>query len=268
MTCNHSRRPTMLLAPSVLVGGILFVTGAAREAPAGARLSQTDAGEIVLSGEGTAVRRVELAAGLWTADMEVRGNADTTFGTSIADNFIVTIESAESGSTVLANEIATLWSGETPLRVGRGLMEVGPGRQIVSVDASGTWTIVFRNESGQDSSAGGAVETVAEEEDGSIRLSGSGTATRRVRLDRGIWIVAVEVRDNIDATFGTSMADNFIVTVTSVAGGSTVLANEIAARWSGEVPLRTSGGFMGVSPGVQIVSVDASGNWRIRFRRE
>ena len=67
------------------------------------------------------------------------------------------------------------------------------------------------------------------------------------------------------------MADNFIVTVESVAGGSTVLANEIAARWSGEVPLRTSGGFMGVSPGVQIGPDRERGcfrNWRIRFRRE
>ena len=146
MTCNHSRRPTMLLAPSVLIGGILFVTGAAREAPAGARPSQTDAGEIVLSGEGTAVRRVELAAGLWTADMEVRGNADTTFGTSIADNFIVTIESAESGSTVLANEIAARWSGEVPLRTSGGFMGVSPGVQIVSVDASGNWRIRFRRE--------------------------------------------------------------------------------------------------------------------------
>ena len=98
---------------------------------------------IELSGEGTKTERVTLVEGLWTVDASVTNNQDCSFGSCIASNFIVQIESTEdTGMDLIANEIVEDWSGSTTLRVG-GMMGLAPGRQIVSVDSEGVWTIRF-----------------------------------------------------------------------------------------------------------------------------
>ena len=227
-------------------------------------------GALELSGSGSATRRITLDAGLWTVEMRVRDNFDRSFGTAVEDNFVVKVEStsAAGGAELLANEIAGAWSASATLRVGGGGFAALPaGRQILSVDASGDWEITLRPESRR--AAGASTPASSPDASGRLNLSGRGTATRRIRLDSGLWTVALQVSGNLDRTFGSAIEDNFIVGIESVAGdASAVLANEIAARWTGSETLRVGRGFLALAPGVQVVSVDATGAWELVFQRE
>lgn len=227
-------------------------------------------GALELSGSGSATRRITLDAGLWTVEMRVRDNFDRSFGTAVEDNFVVEVEStsAAGGAELLANEIAGAWSASATLRVGGGGFAALPaGRQILSVDASGDWEITLRPESRR--AAGAPTPASSPDASGRLRLSGRGTATRRIRLDSGLWTVALQVSGNLDRTFGSAIEDNFIVSIESAAGdASAVLANEIAARWTGSETLRVGRGFLALAPGVQVVSVDATGAWELVFQRE
>lgn len=230
-------------------------------------------GAVELSGSGSATRRITLDAGLWTVEMRVRNNFDRSFGTAVEDNFVVEVEStsAAGGAELLANEIVGAWSASATLRVGGGGFATLPaGRQILSVDASGDWEITLRPESGgAGASAPPAARAASPDASGRLRLSGRGTATRRVRLDPGLWTVALRVSGNLDRTFGSAIEDNFIVGIESVTGdASAVLANEIASRWTGSETLRVGRGFLALTPGVQVVSVDATGAWELVFQRE
>lgn len=227
-------------------------------------------GALELSGSGSATRRITLDAGLWTVEMRVRDNFDRSFGTAVEDNFVVEVEStsAAGGAELLANEIAGAWSASATLRVGGGGFAALPaGRQILSVDASGDWEITLRPESRR--AAGASTPASSPDASGRLRLSGRGTATRRIRLDSGLWTVALQVSGNLDRTFGSAIEDNFIVSIESADGdASAVLANEIAARWTGSETLRVGRGFLALTPGVQVVSVDATGAWELVFQRE
>lgn len=227
-------------------------------------------GALELSGSGSATRRITLDAGLWTVEMRVRDNFDRSFGTAVEDNFVVEVEStsAAGGAELLANEIAGAWSASATLRVGGGGFAALPaGRQILSVDASGDWEITLRPESRR--AAGASTPASSPDASGRLRLSGRGTATRRIRLESGLWTVALQVSGNLDRTFGSAIEDNFIVSIESADGdASAVLANEIAARWTGSETLRVGRGFLALTPGVQVVSVDATGSWELAFQRE
>ena len=104
---------------------------------------------IELTGSGTSTERIELSEGLWTADITVTGNESCfeSIGCS-PTNFAVTIESVSSdgGSELLVNEIEEDWGGSVLVRVEEGFMSLAPGRQIVSVDAKGSWAIRFVRE--------------------------------------------------------------------------------------------------------------------------
>ena len=107
---------------------------------------------VEISGSGTAIARVVLPRGFYTIQMTVRGNVDRSFGTAIEDNFIVQIEAIEGTASmpgILANEIASSWTGSTTLRVDGGFLDLlahPEGKQVVSVDASGSWTLKFTME--------------------------------------------------------------------------------------------------------------------------
>lgn len=226
-------------------------------------------GALELSGSGSATRRITLDAGLWTVEMRVRDNFDRSFGTAVEDNFVVEVEStsAAGGAELLANEIAGAWSASAALRVGGGFAALPAGRQILSVDASGDWEITLRPESRR--AAGASTPASSPDASGRLNLSGRGTATRRIHLDSGLWTVALQVSGNLDRTFGSAIEDNFIVSIESADGdASAVLANEIAARWTGSETLRVGRGFLALAPGVQVVSVDATGAWELVFQRE
>ena len=98
---------------------------------------------VSLVGSGTAVESISLSEGLWIVALDVSDNEDCSLGFCSEDNFIITIESVDGSSTEFpANEIAKDWSGEVTVTVG-GLFGLADGTQLVSVDASGDWTITF-----------------------------------------------------------------------------------------------------------------------------
>lgn len=225
-------------------------------------------GAIRLFGSGCEARRILLTEGLWMVEASVRKNLDRSFGTPREGVFEVEVHSTarpEAEPTVLARETGVSWSGAVPLRVGRDAGEIAPGKQIVCVDACGDWEIVFRDESGEDPG-------VRADASGRLALAGHGRATQRITLDSGLWTVIVRVFDNSgDPDLGRiedGFPENFAVKVQSVSRGfAFTLIKRLVARWSGVKTLRVTSGNL-VEPGVQIVSVDASGSWELVFQRE
>ncbi len=100
---------------------------------------------VELSGQGTSTKRVNLDQGLWTVAISVTGNENCDYGSCIAGHFSVQMEPVdEPGWELLANEIAGSWSGSTTVRVGSGYTaDLPAGRQVVSVEAEGRWTLHF-----------------------------------------------------------------------------------------------------------------------------
>ena len=214
---------------------------------------------INISGTGTVVESISLLSeGIWIVAIEVNDNEDCSLGSCSEDNFIVTIESVDGSSTEFpANEIAKDWSAEVTVSVG-GLFGLPVGKQVVSVDASGDWTISFNLALPLASPA---------DPDAPVSIAGSGTAVESISLSEGLWIVALDVSDNEDCSLGFCSEDNFIVTIESIDGSNfEIPANEIASAWSGEVTVSV-GGLFGLTVGTQVVSVDASGDWTITFTK-
>ena len=100
-----------------------------------------------------------------------------------------------------------------------------------------------------------------------ISLDGSGTATRNITLTDGLWTVAYNVSGNL-GDFGSGT--NFIVKVEAVAGGSELIANEIGGEVSGTTTMRVGSGFLALSAGKAIVSVDAGpqAQWTVTLTKQ
>ena len=215
---------------------------------------------ISISGSGTKTERVDLEAGLWTVEISITDNEDCGFGSCSETNFVVRVESVNGDSReLLANEIADEWTGSTTVRVGSGLFDLAPGKQIVSVDAEGDWAIRFVH-------AATATPVRPTGPQGPIELSEKGTKTVPIELQAGLWTVEMSITDNENCSFGSCSETNFVVRVESVNGDSReLLANEIVNEWTGSTTVRVGSGLFDLTPGKQIVSVGAEGNWAIRF---
>ena len=100
-------------------------------------------------------------------------------------------------------------------------------------------------------------------------FTGTGTRTERVNLDSGLWIAHIAVTENEECFASVCIPGNFIVQMESVNDGSqALLVNELAKEWEGSVTVRVGDGILELSPGPQIMSVDAEGSWSIRFEKE
>ncbi len=97
-----------------------------------------------LTGTGQDVQFVQLASGTYVVDISVTGNEDCSFGSCLESNFSVVVGTATS-TELLANEIASEWSGKGLLEVGDGLFQIPPGNVPVQVTATaaGSWTIAI-----------------------------------------------------------------------------------------------------------------------------
>ena len=170
------------------------------------------------------------------------------------------VESVNGDSReLLANEIADEWTGSTTVRVGSGLFDLAPGKQIVSVDAEGDWAIRFVH-----ATTATPVRPTGSQEH--IEISGNGTKTTPIELQTGLWTVEISITDNEDCSFGSCRESHFAVWVESVNGDNReLLANEIADEWTGSTTVRVGSRLFDLTPGKQIVSVGAEGNWAIRF---
>ena len=100
---------------------------------------------VTLSGTGSSTKSFSLTSGLWIAELSLTGNEDCSYRSCIDDNFIVWINSVSGGSVLAANEIETSWTGSEVFRVGSSyLADLEPGRQVMDVDAAGSWTVTIR----------------------------------------------------------------------------------------------------------------------------
>ena len=98
-----------------------------------------------------------------------------------------------------------------------------------------------------------------------VAIEGSGSNVETVNLIEGLYIVTLEVSGNESCLFGSCSSTNFIASIEGVDGGTGSLANEIASEWSGSATLRIGTGLFEVTPGTQVVSVNAEGDWSITF---
>ncbi len=88
-----------------------------------------------LTGTGTRAQQVRLDAGIYGVMTSVRDN-----GTDDGDYFGATLRSVRGTEwTLIANEISTRWDGHEVFQIKQ---EVA-GRQLLTVVASGEWSIVF-----------------------------------------------------------------------------------------------------------------------------
>ena len=187
-------------------------------------------------------------------------NEDCSFGSCREAHFAIWVESVNGDSReLLANEIADDWAGSTTVRVGGRLFDLAPGKQIVSVEAEGDWSIRFVH-----ATTATPVRPTAPQVP--IEISGKGTNTTPIELQAGLWSVEISMTDNEDCSFGSCREAHFAIWVESVNGDSReLLANEIANDWAGSTTVRVGGRLFDLAPGKQIVSVDAEGDWAIRF---
>ncbi len=212
---------------------------------------------VSISGSGTKAETVSLPEGLYIVDIVVTENEDCSFGSCNATIFSADIEGVDGGSHLLALEFVSEWSGSSTLRIGTGFLDVPSGAQIVSVDATGEWTITFDSVFLQEPSIAAGTE---------VSISGSGTKAKTVSLPEGLYIVDIVVTENEDCSFGSCSETIFSANIEGVDEGSHLLALEITSEWSGSTTLRIGTGFLDVRPGTQVVSVDAAGDWTITFR--
>lgn len=109
-------------------------------------------GRLALAGRGTALQRITLDSGLWTVVVRVFDNGGGPHLDEIEDglpeNFAVKVQSVSGGlASTLINRLVTRWSGVKTLRVtSENFVALKPGVQIVSVDAAGSWELVFQRE--------------------------------------------------------------------------------------------------------------------------
>ena len=112
---------------------------------------------LTVAGSGTDALEVTLAGGLWTLHMEVSENSDCVLGTCVAALFAVEVESVSgTGYELAANTIAEDWQGRVAFRLGSELLDLAPGKQVVSVAAASTseWTLTFQPTSGTATTGG------------------------------------------------------------------------------------------------------------------
>ena len=106
-----------------------------------------DGKPIVLTGTGGTTERIELQAGVWSVGLSITGN-ETCGRICSSDFFDVDIDSVTSTKDEsLAFEYAKEWTGAAALHVGHHFSDdLSPGRQIVTINATGTWEITFLKE--------------------------------------------------------------------------------------------------------------------------
>ena len=85
-----------------------------------------------------------LEQGTYLVSISVENN-NTSFG---ADNFIITASDTTGGSALVANEIVTRWESVVVVRVGRGLLDLAPGKILFEIDCApgAQWTLRFERQ--------------------------------------------------------------------------------------------------------------------------
>ena len=101
-----------------------------------------------VSGVGTSVRSVTLGTGLYIVSLSIYENLFCpTQNMCFDDNFVVAMDSVQArGHEGLFIALASTWSGEVTIDVGRAGSLLASGTQLVSVQAGdkARWEVIFR----------------------------------------------------------------------------------------------------------------------------
>ena len=93
---------------------------------------------IEISGKGPKVETINLVQGFYTVSWSIKGNDDR--------HYAIVIEGIGDGvSNLIANDVGTAAVGESPLRIGNKILQIAPGKVIVSVDCQqgAKWAITI-----------------------------------------------------------------------------------------------------------------------------
>ena len=91
---------------------------------------------------------MDLARGVYIVRLILSDNEVCSLGSCRGTNFIVRLEPSDgSYGTTLANEIRSLWWGNTTVRIGGSSFDALPaGKSLLNVDAEGDWTVIFERQ--------------------------------------------------------------------------------------------------------------------------
>ncbi len=102
-------------------------------------------------------------------------------------------------------------------------------------------------------------------------ITGSGTVVERITLTEGFYIVEMDLRNNQQCAGDICADDIFTVGIASINEvegiyGEIHAFDGFSTDWSGSVSVRVGGDkFEGLVPGDQLVNIESSGDWTIRF---
>ena len=231
--------------------------------------SSPTASSFVLTGTGTDVREIILAAGTWAVAMDISANLICIrTDLCVVDLFVVELESLDgTGLAAPANTNAGEWTGRGAVRVGAGDRALTPGHQLVSITAApmAEWILIFEAPADVVPMPS---PTLAPDTGAGIFLTGTGTDAREITLAAGIWTVALEVSGNVTCLRGTCITGFFAVEIESLDGTVLVApANTIETAWTGRAVLRVGTDAPALTPGRQRVSITAptTAEWTLIF---
>ena len=118
--------------------------GQAGSDEASSAAADSSPGDGGVSGTGPSVVTATLEQGTYLVSISVANN-NTSFG---ADNFIITASDTTGGSALVANEIVTRWESVVVVRIGRGLLDLAPGKILFEIDCApgAQWTLRFERQ--------------------------------------------------------------------------------------------------------------------------
>ena len=223
---------------------------------------------IEVSGTGPGLLTGHLGIGSFAMALGVSGNDNCIFGSCSGTNFSVVLEDSAGGSELLANEIASRWSGTRRVNVGSGIFDLSPGTVTWEFSAapSAEWTLSFVAIGQAAEATTPKLEVLA---DADLRESGTGSGLLTGTLGTGSFAMTLRVSNNDDCSFGSCNATNFVVVMEDSAGGSELLANEISSSWSGTRRVNVGNGIFDLSPGAMTWEIDAapSAAWTLGIRQ-
>jgi len=234
-----------------------------------AAATSATASSFVVTGTGTDLREITLAAGTWSVAIDLSENVICIqTNVCVVESFAVEFESLDgTGLAAPANAYAGEWIGRAALRIGAGDRALTPGRQLVSITAApmAKWILIF--EAPADAKPR-PIPTLSAETGAGIVLSGSGMDVREIALAEGVWTGALEVSGNESCVRETCITGFFAVEIESLDGtGLVAPANTIETAWTGRVVLRVGTDDPALTPGRQRVSITAptTGEWTLIF---
>ena len=189
---------------------------------------------LVVSGQGTDIKFVDLPAGQWVVQTDLSNNTGND------------LTRIQIGGDYVARVFGeTTWSGRSLITVGTGSSEIPPGRTPIEVESAqgASWTINFVDPPPAS--------------DPAEPISGQGQDVRFVDLTKGEWVVEIEVTGNQGVFSGIIEID--------IGGKSVVI--EGGHTWSGKKLVVVGSDYNEIPPGSTAIEIKAQSgaSWTLTF---